>query len=59
MLESINPYPDEETLRDILRISELFRRHLPKITLLRFHEDETIQFVESNVDIIESAVTRA
>jgi hypothetical protein len=48
VLESIRPYPDEETLREIIRISELYRRHLPEITLLRFHEDQTIQFVESN-----------
>jgi hypothetical protein len=59
MFEIISPYPDEETLRDIVLISEKFRKYLPKLKPLRFVENQTIEFVESAVSIIGSADTHA
>jgi len=47
MFDIISPYPDEESLHDILRTSESVRSILPKLRHLRFTEDETIQFVEA------------
>jgi hypothetical protein len=57
MLESLSPYPDEDTLREILRISELRRRLLPTFKLLRFVENQTIHFVESDVGSANARVS--
>jgi hypothetical protein len=47
MFDIISPYPDEESLHDILRTSENVRSILPKLGHLRFTEDKTIQFGEA------------